>query len=276
MSPILHLSDTHFGTETPAVVQALLACAATVQPGLVLVSGDITQRARRGQFAAAKRFLDSLGLPVLTVAGNHDIPLFNVLARCFAPYGNYRRYFGPALEPTFEDQWVRVIGVNSTRARRHKHGELSASQIARVSARLRAAGPRQLRIVMLHHPLRARLAQDEGNLARGHALALEEWVDAGADLILGGHIHLPYVMPVRGRATARGAWVVQAGTAVSSRVRGTVPNSFNLIHCSLPEEPACRIERWDYHAAGAVFTCSGQTSTLLSREGRDERLPRMR
>ena len=266
MKPVLHLSDTHFGTETPAVVQALLACAAALRPGLVLLSGDITQRARRAQFAKARRFLDSLGLPVVAVAGNHDIPLFNILARCVAPYGNYRRYFGPSLEPMFEDQWVRVIGINSTRALRHKHGELSANQIAWGSAQLRAASPRQLRIVMLHHPLRARLAQDEANLARGHAQALQEWVDAGADLILGGHIHLPYVMPAQGRATTRSAWMVQAGTAVSSRVRDTAPNSFNVIRCTdLLQEPACHIERWDYDAAGGHFTCAGQTRTPLSR-----------
>lgn len=266
MRPILHLSDTHFGTETPEVVQALLACAASVQPGLVLISGDITQRARRGQFAAAKRFMDSLALPTVAVAGNHDIPLFNLVLRCLAPYGNYRRYFGPALEPTYEDESVRVIGVNSTRAWRHKNGQLSASQVETVSARLRTANPEQLRIIMLHHPVRALVTSDQHNLVRGHAMAIREWVDAGADLILGGHIHLPYTLPLEGKASGRSGWAVQAGTAVSSRVRGAAPNSFNLIHYpSRPEARTCRVERWDYRSSSAEFVCVDETRMTLSR-----------
>ena len=97
MTRILQLSDTHFGTERKPVVEAALDLARSLNPDLVVLSGDITQRARRGQFAAARKFIERLSLPVLAVPGNHDIPLFNVFARALNPYGNYRRALGAVL-----------------------------------------------------------------------------------------------------------------------------------------------------------------------------------
>src|SRR5690606_31580206 len=144
MSRLLHLSDLHFGTEDPEVAAALLQLAREQQPDLCLLSGDITQRARRAQFAAARAFVQQLPAPVLAVPGNHDLPLFNLPLRLLNPYGNYRRAFGPSLEPQLERDDLLLIGVNSTRPARHKDGEVSAAQIERVAARLRQARPGQL------------------------------------------------------------------------------------------------------------------------------------
>ena len=140
MTRILHFSDTHFGTERKAVVEAALDLAAAQAPDLVVLSGDITQRARRRQFAAARAFIERLSLPVLAVPGNHDIPLFNVFARALNPYGNYKRALGAVLEPVFENPGLLAIGVNTTRPRRRKDGEISEAQIARAQ-RLRQARP---------------------------------------------------------------------------------------------------------------------------------------
>ena len=85
MSVLLQISDTHFGTEQPPVVEALAAFAARQQPDVVVLSGDITQRARRAQFHAARVFAERLATPVLAIPGNHDVPLFDVLARFTAP-----------------------------------------------------------------------------------------------------------------------------------------------------------------------------------------------
>ncbi|HYG43920.1 MAG TPA: metallophosphoesterase [Bordetella sp.] len=258
MTRILHISDTHFGTEREPVVQALLALAHRQQPGLVLLGGDITQRARRSQFAAARRFVQALQRPVLAVPGNHDIPLFNVVARLFDPYGAYRRALGVNLEPVVETDGLLAIGVNSTRPTRHKNGQVSPGQVLRVAQRLREAGPGRLRVVLLHHPVRAAVESDHGNLLIGRDLAVPAWVDAGADLILGGHIHLPYILPIHGAAGAapRQAWTIQAGTAVSHRVRGGSSNSVNLIeHLVDNGRHQCSIQRWDYATDPGEFRC---------------------
>lgn len=249
MSCILQLSDPHFGTERPEVVEALHRFIDSCEPDVLLLSGDITQRARRKQFAAAKRFLERISCPVLAVPGNHDIPLFNLFGRFLNPYGNFRRVFGTDLEPVYSSPDVLVLGVNTTRASRHKDGEISASQTSRVIQQLRQAEPGQLRIVMQHHPVRALAESDTANLTIGREQAVPAWVDAGMDLLLGGHIHLPYVWPVYGRSgeAGRKAWTVQAGTALSSRTRGQINNSVNLIRHHVEDGThRCAIERWDY------------------------------
>ena len=265
MTVLLHLSDPHFGTEQASVVEAVVALARQLQPDLVVLSGDITQRARPAQFRAARVFIDRLAAPWLTIPGNHDIALFDLLSRLWRPYERYRAAFGEVLEPCHESNDLLVLGVKTTRRRRHKHGELSSQQIERVARRLHAARDEQLRVVVVHQPLVVPAGPDESNLLRGHAHARQAWAAAGADLVLGGHIHLPFVMRVPG--AARAAWVVQAGTAVSSRVRPGVPNSVNVVRWERrrgdrqgdgPGEMGraagrITVEQWDHSAASGAF-----------------------
>lgn len=268
MIRLLQISDTHFGTERPEVVAAVCELSRAQKPELVILSGDITQRARRVQFAAARNFTDQLNAPLLSVPGNHDLPLFNVFARVSHPYRNYRRYFGNELEPEFETDQLLVIGVNSTRPERHKNGELTDKQIERVTRRLRQADREQLRVVVQHHPVRAVEESDTENLMIGREKAIPAWVDAGIDLVLAGHIHLPYVLPLYGDKgeDGRQAWTVQAGTAVSERVRGNIPNSVNLISYQYDQgKPRCWIERWDYNADSKSFESAQSTATSISR-----------
>ena len=103
MSLLLHISDSHFGAEEAAVVNALRDLAHELAPDALVFSGDVTQRARPSQFAAARQFCDSLGIAkVLVLPGNHDIPLYNLFARVVTPWGNYRKAIGRELEPVIE------------------------------------------------------------------------------------------------------------------------------------------------------------------------------
>lgn len=265
MSTILHISDTHFGTERQAAVEALLRLESELRPDLVILSGDITQRARRSQFGAAKAFVSRLRTPLLAVPGNHDIPLFNLFARFLSPFAGYQRCFGEVLEPVFESADLIVIGVNTVRPERHEDGEVDPNQIRRVSDRLNNATATQLRIVVTHQPVQVTLPEDDSNLLIGHADAVREWSRAGVDLILGGHIHLPYVRPLRERHPdiARDCWVVQAGTAVSARVRTGTDNSVYVIRHVEPT--LCTVEQWDHSLGAAAFHRVASMPTLLER-----------
>jgi 3',5'-cyclic AMP phosphodiesterase CpdA len=268
MIRLLQISDTHFGTERPEVMAAIRELSHAQKPELVILSGDITQRARRAQFAAARAFTDQLNAPLLSVPGNHDLPLFNVLARVSNPYRNYRRYFGEELEPEFETDQMLVIGVNSTRPGRHKNGELTDAQIERVARRLCQASPEQLRVVVQHHPVRAIEESDTHNLMIGREKAIPAWVDAGMDLVLAGHIHLPYVLPLYGKQGGEGrqAWTVQAGTAVSERLRGNISNSVNLIsYQHMQGKSDCIVERLDYNSDSNSFESALSTGVTISR-----------
>ena len=170
MTRILHFSDTHFGTERKPVVEAALDLAAAQAPDLVVLSGDIIS----ARAAPVRRGARLHRAPVAAGAGGARQPrhsLFNVFARALNPYGNYKRALGAVLEPVFETPGLLAIGVNTTRPRRRKDGEISEAQIARVEQRLRQARP-QLRVVVAHHPVRAKVESDVHNLLFGRERAL--------------------------------------------------------------------------------------------------------
>lgn len=269
MSVLLQISDLHFGTEQAPVVAALTRFTRELAPAMLVLSGDLTQRARRSQFRAARRFVDELAVPLqLALPGNHDVPLFNPIARMFTPFGNYLREFGPHLEPMLEAPDMLVIGVNTTVPRWHKDGRVSPEQVTRTALRLAQAPPRTLRMVVVHQPVHVPRLSEQKNLLVGRELAVHRWATAGADLILGGHIHLPFVRPLRERYAdlSREVWAVQAGTAVSTRIRADAPNSVNVIRFD-PQQAVltCTVERWDCPLPHTRFECVESHRLKLDR-----------
>jgi 3',5'-cyclic AMP phosphodiesterase CpdA len=267
MPALLQISDPHFGTEQPPVVAALLALAHELKPTIIVFSGDITQRARAAQFAAAAQFAKQLPTQnIVAIPGNHDIPLFNVMARALNPYDGFKSAFGENLEPEFSSEAFRVICLNTTRPKRHKDGEVSTEQIERVSAVLQQARPEQLRIVVVHQPVHVIRSQDIENLLHGHIEAVRAWSQAGADIVMGGHIHLPYVRALNDHIVGlhRRIWAVQAGTAVSRRVRHEAPNSVNVLRYEAGAQ-ACRVEQWNYSAAKQSFECGERIEVGIER-----------
>jgi predicted phosphodiesterase len=263
---LLQISDPHFGTEQPQAVQALVRLVHRLQPLCVLLSGDITQRATARQFAAARAFVQRLQpVPVRAVPGNHDLPLWAWWLRLTRPYGRYRAAFGPQLEAGFSAGGWQVLMLNTTRPWRHKHGEVSGLQVAATARWLRAAPPAAVKVVVTHQPLVVPLPGERGNRLRGAAPALAAWGAAGADLLLSGHIHLPCLLPLApwdplalphpARSPQAALWSVQAGTAVSTRVRHGTLNSVTEL---LPAAPAaghgavqtpargCRVRFWEW------------------------------
>ncbi len=261
MTLLLQVSDPHFGTERSAAVEALVQLAHDIRPDVVLLSGDITQRATRAQFAAALAFVQRLQVPrCVALPGNHDIPLWHLPLRLAQPYARYSAAFGTELEPSLDIDDLLLLAVNTTRWWRHKDGQLSAAQIARVAQRLAAARPGQRRVVMVHQPLAVARQQDRKDILHGHAAALQAWGDAGVDLVVGGHIHLPFVL-----ALPEGGWAVQAGTAVSHRVRPEAGNSVNLIRIGAGAAERALVERWDHDKVAGRFVLREQHRLIAGR-----------
>ncbi len=264
MSVLLQVSDPHFGTEQPAVAEALNALAHQQRPDLVVLSGDITQRARPAQFRAARAFAERLGAPLLAVPGNHDIPLFDLWTRLRRPYARYSAVFGTDLQPVHRSPELLVVGVNTTRAWRHKDGEISPLQVARVASLMEGAAAGQLRVVVVHQPIAVTRDDDLPNRLHGHDAALRRWAAAGADLVMGGHIHLPYVMALQG--LVRPMWAVQAGTALSTRTRPGAPNSVNVLRWGQGSTSGrCQIEQWDFTAESRAFVLAQVTAVQPTR-----------
>src|SRR6476660_1479279 len=112
MRVVVHVSDIHFGRVDPATIEPLANAIIRRSPHLLAVSGDLTQRARRREFAAARAFLDGLPFPRLVIPGNHDVPLHNIFTRFFTPLARYRDAITDDLSPVYRDDEIIVVGVN--------------------------------------------------------------------------------------------------------------------------------------------------------------------
>ncbi len=229
MRTIAHISDLHFGQIEPATLPALTAALHAEKPDVLAVSGDLTQRARKHEFIAARQFLDDLpGAPII-VPGNHDVPLFNVLSRWLSPLDNYRRYICNDLQPFFADQEIAVLGVNTARSLTLKDGRINRQQVESSCEKLRGCKHGVMRVIVAHHPFDATEAQAGAIVGRAD-MAMEQFAGCKVDIILTGHLHMSSAREssVRYKNLGHSTLIVQAGTATSKRTRGA-PNMWNLI-----------------------------------------------
>lgn len=252
MRTIVHLSDLHFGRTDPAIPQPLIDHVQAIGPHVVVVSGDLTQRARRKEFMAARKFLDALPRPQIVVPGNHDVPLYDVFSRFGSPLEKYRRYISADVEPAYVDDEIAVIGINTARSLTFKSGRVNAEQIARIRKQLCDLDERVIKIVVTHHPFDLPANFGEEHLVGRAELAMETLADCGADLLLAGHMHASHAGSTDTRYPIQdyAALVVQAGTATSVRGRGET-NSFNLIRI---EPSAMTIERHGWDPESSLFS----------------------
>jgi len=262
---IVHLSDLHFGRIDPELLDPLRWRVHALEPHVVVVSGDLTQRARSGQFREAKAFLDTLPRPQVVVPGNHDVPLFNVFQRFFSPLGRYKRIVSRNPEPEYIDDEVAIVGVNTARSFVWKDGSIDSRQVERVKSRICGLDQRVVKIVVTHHPFDVPEDHNEAEIVDKAERAMQAFAQCGADLLLAGHLHKTNTTNSAERYKTAGhiALIVQAGTATSTRARGET-NSFNCLRLSAE---GVAVERWQWNSFSKVFELGPVERFLHSADG---------
>lgn len=270
MKTIVHLSDLHFGNADSGRIPNLINQIKSLNPDLVIISGDLTERATESQFAEAKKFIDSFfDLPLFVIPGNHDIPLYNIYKRFTAPFDKYHKHISKDTAPFLSDEDLCIVGVNSVRKYSLSSGGIGRKQVKDAMAILEKAHSQSIKIIVSHHPFD--MPDIQGYRKYTHRLmtnsgkTLERLSQSGVDLFLSGHLHVPFVShePMHHRIKNWSSLIIHAGTAASERTRGA-PVSFNVLRIS---SPTLVIEHYNGNLHDSGYTLSKSHNFKKNNKG---------
>jgi len=229
MKRIVHISDLHFGKQDHSIVEHLLNDINRFNPNLVVISGDLTQRAKSKQYKEATDFLYKLDSPIIAVPGNHDISLWNVFRRFFNPLKRFRNYITDKEFPAYKDENMTILGVNSARSLTIMGGRLSKNQIDHLKDYFCKIPEAQFKGIVIHHNLIPSDNIRSRKLMGKSKKFLSELKECGIDMVFSGHIHQFYSGDIQTYFKDSDSIIlVQAGTALYSRNRKD-KNSYNYI-----------------------------------------------
>lgn len=250
---IVQISDLHFGTEVEDVVLALQKTIRELAPNMILVTGDITQRATRAQFSKARVFFESLSsVSLLYCPGNHDISLLNVFSRLFFPYYKYRKILKAEPEGFYSQSDAEILMLNSTSRFRHIDGKLPMGYL---EEQLKKFSPQaKWRVVATHHPLDCKQSVDEKNILLNAPEVMHLLAEKGVHMVVGGHIHDPFITTSAQRypQLSQKVLISVCGTGVSSRTRRNAPNSF-MVYDLASRASTITNQRFDYENTTRLF-----------------------
>jgi len=270
MRRIVHVSDIHFGRADLGLIERLLPSMLALKPDIIIISGDLTQRASRKEFLQARAFIERISassIPLFIIPGNHDIePHHRPIPRLLDPYRAYRNHFSAETEPTYNDGEIAIASIDTVRGTTIEHGRVNIKRAAEIANRFAAVPDTLTKIIVTHHPLalpkrstmRGRLKMKRVATNAGRAVYLLS--EGKVDLYLSGHHHRSTTSKTNERHPKKhfSGIAVQAGT-VSARSRGEMP-SFNVLHL---DKPHLSIEVRKWNPEHAIFEPTEKTSYEL-------------
>lgn len=221
IAKLAHLSDLHFGKIAhPRIVDALVDELNSSDFTLVVISGDLTQRAREVEYQAAAAMLQAIEPPTLVVPGNHDVyPWWSPFKRIFTPLARFEKHVSDEATPTFEADGLAVLGINSAHGRTVKGGRIGRKAQAAVSEFFDPRPQTVFKVLVVHHHLTQIQALGPHDVARKARRTLDRATQSGVDLVLCGHLHISHIEPIEIVPEKHRLVIASAGTATSSRGR---------------------------------------------------------
>lgn len=224
---IIHISDLHFGKINPNVLDSLLTLINTQKVDCVVVTGDITQRARSHQFLAALDFLKKVKAPIISVPGNHDVPLYNIIQRLFTPFKKYNKYIKSFSPSIYKDNDMIIAGIITNNIYTIKDGKISQEEISALYKVFEQNPAHPIRIIACHHPVFKPTTNPSILHLQKQALELKPLI------ILSGHDHQSSVEYIDNE-NEKYPLLINAGTATSNRTRKEA-NSLNHIEINFTD-----------------------------------------
>lgn len=251
---IIHFSDLHFGRIQDKVLKDLDQYLEDNKDiiNLVILTGDLTQRAKKEQFIAAKDFLSKIKVPVFVVPGNHDVPLYNLFLRFFSPYSRFKKYMGNLISNFYEDDDIAVFGLCTVNPLKVQEGRISETDIKNVTEKFKKVPAHKIKILAGHHPI---ATYEEPKIKK----LFEKLIELKPDFLLWGHDHQSSVKYFDEK-TKTLPLMLASGTTISSRVR-VEANSFNLI-CVTGTDVVVKTM---VHIDGEGFTPEKEFTGILTR-----------
>ena len=261
---IAHLSDIHFGGEDKPAVEAAVAAIREIAPALTMVTGDLTLNGLPQEFEAARRWLGLLPAATMVTPGNHDTPYWNLILRAMTPFARYRRYIGEPNTAAFDGPGIVARTLNSARGGQPRldwsKGAIDIGDLKAIDwAPAEAAA---VRVFGCHHPLiDLASAPVTGGVECG-AAAAAMLTRSGVELVLTGHVHVPFALPLH--EAGHVSYAVGAGT-LSMRTRG-VPPSFSVIEVE-DKRFLVQVHAWDgaHFNLDSAWTLPRGPSVLAAR-----------
>ncbi len=192
---------------------------------MIIISGDLTQRALSSQFKMARNFIGMLtNYPVLCVPGNHDISLHNLIERFFYPLKKYRHFITENLSPEHITDEIAILGINSATPFKRMNGYVTEEQLGFVTSFFKKNSDKKLKILVMHHNL---IRSERHKIINDSEKIISSFAACNINIVLSGHIHAPLIEQLKKNYLQHNMYIITAGTAISHRT--VLPNSYNVI-----------------------------------------------
>jgi len=231
---VLHASDFQCGKPfVPRAAEALVRLAAEIRPDVIVVSGDLTQRAKQREFEQARTLLDRLhDAPIVLTPGNHDVPLYRIWERLFSPHRNWRRFAGPELDTVTRVDGAALVALDSSAPHRAVvSGRIDQSQVDFARDAFEQTDRSAYRVLVTHHHF-VPVPDGQGGAPLPNSVSLAAaFAEMGVDIVLGGHVHQIHIRTsaaLPGADHLRAVPIVASGTTTSRRGRGAEEGANSL------------------------------------------------